>query len=112
MGVLDLRIKRTFSTGRKRSCGKVVYFTHVCLSVLGGGGGCMMSVPVWSHALSSRGVYGITSCVAPCSFWGGVWCQGIWSQRGTVYPTAQALTSSGGHQSGQYASYWNAFSRL
>ena len=43
----------------------------------------------------------VASCLVPCSF------QGSLSPEGSGYPPV--LTSSGGHCSGRYASYWNAF---
>ena len=63
-----------------------------------------------------RGGYNVTSCLVPCSFSGamvlegeGVWYRmGIWSQ-GVFYTLAPVMTSSVGHPSRQYASYWYAF---
>ena len=79
-------------------------FLHVFVSLSRGG---------------EEGVYDVTSCLVPCFFQrgdivpGGMvpGClgygpgEGVWSQRGIVYPTPPVLTSSGGHRSGWYASY-------
>ena len=76
-------------------------FTPVCP------GGCMMSLPVWSHILSKE--YDVTSFLVlsgPMFLPRGSGPKGS-GPRGVIYPLI--LTSSGGHQSGWCASYWLAF---
>ena len=60
-----------------------VMFSEACIILLGGG--CMMSLPVWSHVPS----------------------RGMSASRAEWVP--QVVTSSGGNCSGRYASYWSAF---
>ena len=57
----------------------------------------------------SQGGYDFSSCLVPCSFGegGGVMVPGEGYGPGG-YPLP-VLTSSGGHRSGRYASYWNTF---
>ena len=48
--------------------------------------------------------------LVPGPFWGiGIPSRGIPEGVGIPKLPPQLLTSSGGHQNGQYASYWNAF---
>ena len=106
------RWKCVFVAACKRSSGKVVMFGYdvtCCLShVLFRG---MMSLPVLSHVLSG-------SMVPPAwEVWGMVPGEfGVWSKEGGMVPEGvwytlppPVLTSSGSHQSRQYASSWNSF---
>ena len=88
-------IKVQIFTTRQRSCMKVMFSqVFVCPP----GGGCMMSF--------------LSGCLVPCSFWGSpfreVYFQRGVSLQGGRYGTHPVVASSGSHQSGQYASYWNA----
>ena len=58
---------------------------------------------VWCHFLPG--------CLVPCSFREGLhpWGRGSPSRMGYGTTPPPMLTFSGGHQSGRYASYWNAF---
>ena len=79
--------------------------TRVCYSDHGD----MMSLPIWFH-VPSRGGYDDTSCWFHVPSRRGY---GLWSREwGMVYPVPLVLTSSGGHRSGRYPSYWNAFSKF
>ena len=70
-------------------------FTPVCLFT----GGCMMSLPVWlpGHMFFSGGMMSLP-----------IWLLGPMFLQGGSPPGGMVLTSSGGHQSEHYASYWNA----
>ena len=106
------RWKCVFVAACKRSSGKVVMFGYdvtCCLShVLFRG---MMSLPVLSHVLSGG--------MVPRHGRFGVWSQGslgYGQRRGGMVPEGvwytlppPVLTSSGSHQSRQYASSWNSF---
>ena len=57
----------------------------------------------------SQGVYDVTTCLAA---WSHVLSGGLLQRGGMALHSPTVLTSSGDHQSRQYASYWNAFVSL
>ena len=98
---INLQPSCLFITARKRSLGQANLFTPICQSFCSGGGGlCMMSLPVWlpGPMVPSRGI----------SVPGPMFLSGV-----SVNSLSRGV-SVGRHpppnqKSGRYASYWNAF---
>ena len=82
-GFAPFKPKADIFTARKRSLGQGNVFTRMCHSVHGGGGLCMMSLPVW---LPGPMFFLEGLSLVPCTFWGSLSLVPYSFQRGSLVP--------------------------